>query len=271
MSPLAVTVLDTAQEELGGFLPRLGGALVLLIVGLVVAALLGRLARRALEKLGADALAERWGVQRVLERAGLGESISKLLGRVLRITLSVIVIFAALSLIGLEFLSDALNAAVLFLPKLLAAGALILAGVVLGGFAREWVDRMAYQMDLPLPLGRIAQIAVVAVFAITAAAQVSLSTAILMVLVGLLVAAVGATFALAFGLGGRELARELSAGRYLRTAYEKGQVISFGDVRGRIESIDTAATVLRTENGTVRVPNNLLLSSVVTVHDGDST
>ena len=271
MNGFAVTLLDTAQEELGGFLPRLGGALVLLIVGLVIAALLGRLTRRALQKLGADTLAERWGIHRVLERAGLGQSISKLLGRALRIALSLIVILAALSLTGLQFLSVALNQAVLFLPKVLAAGALLLAGVVLGGFAREWVDRLAYQMDLPLPLGRVAQVVVVGVFAITAAAQVAVSTAILMVLVALLVAAIGATFALAFGLGGREVARELSAGRYLRTAYQTGQVISFGDVHGRIESIDTAATVLRTENGTVRVPNNLLLGSVVTVHEADTT
>jgi small-conductance mechanosensitive channel len=271
MSELAVALLDTAQEELGGFLPRLGGALVLLIVGLLVAALLGRLTRRALAKLGADDVAERWGVSRVLEQAGLGPSISKLLGRVLRIALTVVVIFAALSLTGLQFLSDALNQAVLFLPKLLAAGALVLAGVVLGGLAREWVDRLAYQMDLPLPLGRIAQVVVVGVFAITAAAQIAVSSAILMVLVALLVAAVGATFALAFGLGGREVARELSAGRYLRTAYHTGQEISFGDVRGRIESIDTAATVLRTKDGTVRVPNNMLLGSVVTVHEAEST
>ena len=270
MSGFAVTLLEDAQEELGGFLPRLGGALVLLIVGLLVAALLGRLARRALEGVGVDTLAERWGVARVLERAGLGRSLSKLLGRVLRIALSLVVIFAALSLTGLQFLSDALNEAVLFLPNVLAAGALLLAGVVLGGLAREWVDRVAYQMDLPVPLGRIAQVAVIAVFAITAAAQVAVSTAILMVLVALLLATAGSTFALAFGLGGRDIARELNAGRYLRTAYQTGQVISFGDVRGRIESIETAATVLRTEEGTVRVPNNMLLGSVVTVHEADS-
>jgi small-conductance mechanosensitive channel len=270
VSGFAVTLLDNAQDELGGFLPRLGGALVLLIVGLLVAALLGRLARRALEGVGVDTLAERWGVARVLERAGLGRSFSRLLGRVLRIALSLVVIFAALSLTGLQFLSDALNEAVLFLPSVLAAGALLLAGVVLGGLAREWVDRMAYQMDLPVPLGRIAQVAVIAVFAITAAAQVAISTAILMVLVALLLATAGTTFALAFGLGGRDVARELSAGRYLRTAYQTGQVISFGDVRGRIESIETAATVLRTEEGTVRVPNHMLLGSVVTVHEADS-
>ena len=269
MTEFAVTLLDNAEESLGGFLPRLGGAVLLLIGGLVVAALLGRLARRALTWAGADRLADRWGIHRVLERAGLGASISRLLGRVLRIALSLVVIFAALSLTGLQFLSDALNEAVLFLPRALAAAGLLLAGVVLGGFARDWADRVGYQMDLPVPLGRMAQVGVVAVFAITAAAQVAVSTAILMVLVALLLAATGATFALAFGLGGREVARELSAGRYLRTAYRAGQVISFGDVRGRIESIETAATVLRTDDGTVRVPNNMLLGSVVTVHDDD--
>jgi small-conductance mechanosensitive channel len=266
----ALTLLDNAQESLGGFLPRLAGAIVLLVVGLLVAALLGRLTRRGLKAAGLDRLADRWGIHDALERAGLGRSLSQLLGRALRIGLSLVVIFAALSLTGLQFLDDALNEAVLFLPKLLAASALLLAGVVLGGLARGWGDRLAYQMDLPVPLGGIAQVAVVAVFAITAAAQVAVSSAILMVLVALVVGAAGATFALAFGLGGRDVARELSGGRYLKTTYRAGQVISFGGVRGRIETIDTAATVLRTDDGTVRVPNNMLLGSVVTVHEAEA-
>lgn len=104
-------------------------------------------------------------------------------------------------------------------------------------------------------------------FAITATAQVAVSTAILMALAGILLAAVAATFTLAFGLGGQGVARELSAGRYLRSAYEQGQTISVGDVRGEIVSIETAATVLRTGEGeTVHVPNGLLLTSIVTVH-----
>jgi small-conductance mechanosensitive channel len=147
------------------------------------------------------------------------------------------------------------------------AAALLLAGVVVGALARERVERMAYQMDFPIPLGRAAQVGVIAVFAITAAAQIAVSTAILMALVGILLAAVAATFTLAFGLGGQGVARELSAGRYLRSAYEPGQTISLGDVRGEIVSIETAATVLRTAAGeTVHLPNDLLLSSVVTVH-----
>jgi small-conductance mechanosensitive channel len=264
---LAVTVLDGAGEALGGFLPRLGGALVLLVVGLLVARLAARLVRGGLASAGVDSLGERLGATAVLERAGLGRSLSALTGRAVRIGLVAVTIFAALSLLGLQFLSDSLNQAILFLPNLAVAALLLLVGVVLGGIVRERVDRALTQMDLPMPLGRAAQIAVVAGFAITAAAQVAVSTALLMALAGVVLAGVAATFALAFGLGGRSLASQLTAGRYLRSALAPDQEISVGGVRGRVVAVETAATVLATDAGeTLRVPNETLLGSIVTVH-----
>lgn len=265
--PLAANVIERAGGSLGGFLPRLAGALMLLVVGWVLARVVAWLVRRALAGVGADELAERWGVGDTLRRAGIEMPFSELVSRVLRVALRLVVVFAALSLLGLEFLSDSLNAAVLFIPKLLAAAALVLAGVVIGGVVRERVERLAYQMDFPLPLGRIAQLAVIAIFAITAAAQITVSTAILMVLIAILLAAAAATFALAFGLGGRDVARELSAARYLRAAYSPGQTIGFGDVRGEIVSIENASTILRGASGTIRVPNSVLLNTVVRVED----
>ena len=263
-----MTILDTAGETLGGFLPRLAGALVLLLVGVLLARLIGRLVRRALQRLGVDSLGERFGVSRTLERVGLDRSLSTVFGQAVRLGLTFVVLFAALSLLGLEFLSESLNAAVLYLPNILVAALLLLAGVVLGAFAREHVDRMTREMDLPVPLGVAVQAAVMAVFAITAAAQLGVSTATLLAMLMIVLAAVGATLALAFGLGGRDLARELSAGRYLRNEYVAGQTISVGDLRGEIVSIHTAVTVLRTgDDQTVRVPNNVLLGSVVTVHE----
>lgn len=267
MTSTAASILDGAGDSLGGFLPRLGGALLLLVVGLIAAAFIGRLLARALEAAGADTLAQRIGADTVIEKAGLGGSLSRLAGTAVRIGLSLVALFAALSLLGLQFLSESLNQAILFLPNLLVAAGLLLAGVVLGALVCERVERLTDQMDLPVPLGRVAQVAVVAIFAITAAAQIAVSTAILMGLVGVLLAGVVATFALAFGLGGQAVAGELSAGRYLRSAYEPGQTIGVDGVRGEILSIDTTATVLRTsEDQTVHVPNRLLLSSIVTVY-----
>ena len=159
------------------------------------------------------------GVTEVLSRAGLGCSLAKVIGRALRIALTLIAIFAALSLLGLQFLSESLNAGVLLPPKLLVAAALL--------------------------------------------------TALLLVLIAILLAGATATIALAFGLGGRDVARELSAGRTLRGIYSSGQRISFAAAEGTVKEVSNAITVIDTDRGVVHVPNSLLLGSVVAVDRAD--
>ena len=261
----AATVLDQAGNQLGGFIPRLGGALALLVVGIVVARVLARVLRRALRMAGLDSASERWGVADVLERAGLGRSLAHVLAVALRISLTVVVVFAALSLLGLQFLSQSLNEGVLFLPKVLAALALVLIGVVLAAFVRERADRTATQWDLPIPVGPVFQIVVLAIFVITAAAQLTISIGLLMVLVAIMLAAAAAPFAIAFGLGGRDVARSLSAGRYVRGAFSEGQIIRVDGIRGTVERIEPSATVLRTETETIRVPNHILIDRTVII------
>jgi small-conductance mechanosensitive channel len=264
---ILATVLEQAGDQLGGFIPRLGGALLLLVIGILLVRVLARVLRRGLRMAGLDSTAESWGVADVLQRAGLGRSLSHVIAVAVRISLTVVVIFAALSLLGLQFLSRSLNEGVLFLPKVLAAMALVLIGVVLAAFVRERVDRTATQWDLPIPIGPVVQGVVLAVFIITAAAQLTISIALLMVLVAILLAAAAAPFALAFGLGGRDVARSLSAGRYVRSAFREGQVIRVDGIRGTVERIEPSATVLRTDSETVRVPNHLLIGQTVVIED----
>ena len=263
---LATSILEQAGESLGGFLPQLAGALALLLVGLLVARLVGRLVRRALRAAGVDDLGARWRVSDTLARAGVSPSLAQVVGTAVTIVLSVIVVFAALTLLGLEPLSESLNEAVLFLPNVLVALTLMLAGVILAGLVRERVDRLTYQMDFPVPLGQLAQAATLALFAITAAAQVGVSAEVLTLVIAIVLAAVAATFAIAFGLGGREVARALNAGRFVRAAFVVGDNIRVGDLSGQIVVIDTDATVLRTSDGRVRVPNHMLVESVVTIY-----
>jgi small-conductance mechanosensitive channel len=271
MKALPATVLDRAGDTLGDFLPQLAGALVLLVLGLLIARLLARLTTRALIAAGLDELTVRWRVDETLARARLSPSLASLAGSAVRITLSVVVVFASLTLLGLEPLSQSLNEAVLFLPNLLAALALLLAGVVLAGFARERVDRLTYQMDFPVPLGQFAQLSTLGIFGITALAQLGVSAGILFTVIAILLAAAAGTFALAFGLGGREVAKALNAGRFVRGAFEIGQTISIGGVRGEIIAIEPEATVIRTAEGSVRVPNHMIIESVVTVHGPSRT
>jgi small-conductance mechanosensitive channel len=267
MTPAATSVLGQAGQHLGAFIPRLGGAIALLIIGLFLTWLLTRLLLRGLRAAGLDPLAERAGFTSVLQTSGLGDSLASLIARAVRIFLTIVVVFAALSLLGLQFLSASLNQAILALPRIFIAVALVLIGAVVAGAARHRTDRLTYQLDFPVPVGQMVQIAVLAVFIIIAAAEIGISTAVLLILIAVILAAVAGTFTLAFGLGSRDVARALSAGRYVRHDYRVGQVIAFGDVRGRITRIHSTSTTLDGGEGrSILVPNHLLIESVVTVY-----
>lgn len=266
---MTATVLERAADQLGDFLPRLVGALALLVVGLLLAIVAARVARRLLTGVGLDRFADRTGTSELLAQAGLGSSLSALVATALRLTIAVTVAFAALSLLGLHFLSESLNAGIQFIPRLLTALALVLIGLVVAAFVRAWIDRTSAQVDFPVSLGPIAQALVVALFGLCAAVQAGVSVAPLVAIAVVLLGALAVTLTLAFGLGAREIARSLSSGRYVRADFEVGQVVRIGGIRGEIVRIDAAATTLRAGDETIRIPNNVLVEQIVHVEDGD--
>jgi hypothetical protein len=263
------TVVDRAGDQLGQFLPRLGGALLLLIVGLLVAIVLGRIVRGALVRAGLDRFADRSGTSELLAQAGLGSSLAALVGTAVRLTIVVVVTFAALTLLGLEFLSDSLNEGVLFIPRLLAALALVLIGIVLGAFVRAWLERTSAQLDFPVAIGPVAQVLVIAVFGLCAAAQAGVRVGPLTAIAVVVLGAIAVTLTLAFGLGAREIARSLTSSRYARADFEVGQTIRVGEMRGEIIRIDGAATTLKAGDDAIRIPNSILVEQIVVVEAAD--
>jgi small-conductance mechanosensitive channel len=259
------TIIQRASDQLGDFLPRLAGVLVLLIVGLLAAIVIGRIVRGALLRAGLDRFADRTRTNELLAQAGLGGSLSRLIATAVRVTIVVVVSFAALTLLGMAFLSDSLNEGIQFIPRLLTALALVLVGVVVAAFARGWVDRTSAQVDFPVAIGPVVQVLIIVLFGLCAAAQAGVTVAPLVAIAIVILGTIAVTLALSFGLGAREIARSLSSGRYARADFDVGQRIRVGDIRGEILRIDAAATTLRAGDETIRIPNSILVEQIVVV------
>ena len=262
---MIASVIDRAGDQLGDALPRIAGALLLLVLGLLAAIVVGRLARRALIRVGLDRFADRSGTSELLGQAGLSSSLSALIGTAVRLMIVVVAVFASLTLLGLAFLSDSLNEGIVYIPRLLVALALVLIGVVLGAFARASLERTSAQLDFPVAIGPVVQALVIVLFGLWAAVQAGVTVAPLTAIAIVLLAACAFTLALAFGLGAREIARSLTSGRYARADFAVGQTIRVGEVRGEIVSIEAAATTLKAGDETIRVPNSLLVEHLVIV------
>jgi hypothetical protein len=64
-------IFDRAAGELGESLPRIAGAIVLLVLGLIAARIAGGIIRRTLQGIGIDALADKYNVHATIARTGI--------------------------------------------------------------------------------------------------------------------------------------------------------------------------------------------------------
>jgi hypothetical protein len=209
------TSFREVAQRLSLVVPRLLALLTLILVGWVVAALAGRLIVRLLQAANFDGRCGRWGLTVSLIRAGVRQPPTALVSRVV-----FWLIFLVALLMGIEALEVPATAGLVavilrFLPNLIVAGLVMVIGWFLANFLGQAALIGAVNAQVagaPLIAGAVRWL--VLVFA-GAAALTQLAIAREMVLLAFGVAFGGTVLALAlaFGLGGKDLAREILESR----------------------------------------------------------
>ncbi len=204
--------------KLGAFLPGFFAALIILIVGWVGCNIARRIAVRLLRLCQFDNLADRAGIRGVLERGGIKQSATEILALLVFWFLFLIVIVATLDTLGLPGVKDTLNAIFLYIPKVVAAIIVLILGLYFANFLDTITRTSCANAGLRNSdsIGRIAYYATV-VFIIAAILQIlDIAAEIVMWAFVSIFGAVCLALALAFGLGGREV-----AARYLEKWLEE--------------------------------------------------
>ncbi|OYT96017.1 MAG: transporter [Pseudomonas sp. PGPPP3] len=251
------------------FIPNLIGALVLVLLGFVVAKLLDTLLSKVLAKIGLDRLMAGTGLTKMIGRVGIQVSVSTLIGKIVYWFILLVFLVSAAELLGLERVSATLDVLALYVPKVFGAALVLLAGVLLAQLLNGVVRGAAEGVGLEYAngLGRIAQGLIIIISLSVAIGQLEVKTDLLNNVIAIVLISVGAAVALALGLGSRDIAGQILAGIYVRELYAVGQQIQIGEIEGQIEEIGTVKTTLLTESGElVSVANRVLLEQRVSSH-----
>lgn len=250
--------LANAFSQLGAQLaehaPKLLGAALLLLVGWLIARLLRGLAVKLMHVLEL-VLHRLWrgpaGRASVLPSASV-----EMVGTILFWVVIVFFAAAAAHVLGLDAFSSWLQDLMAYLPTLVAGLLIILAGVLLSGFARDLT--MAALAALPdsqrLQLGRIVQGAVLVTAVVMGADQIGIEITFLVVLAAVTTSAIIGGVALALSLGARTYVANLIGAHYLRHAFEPGQRVRIGATEGTILELTAVSVVLETEQGRANIP-----------------
>ncbi len=93
--------------------------------------------------------------------------------------------------------------------------------------------------------------------------QLQVDTDIIRVVTTCFLAGLALAFALSFGLGTREIARNVIAGFYARKVFEVGKEMEIGDERGKLAAITPTQILLEQDGRTVAISNSVLVDQVI--------
>lgn len=193
------------------FLPTFIAAILVFIIGLVVAAGLGALVEKIFEAIRLDSLLNKLGLSPYFERAGLRLRGSRFLGQLVNWFLIVAFLLAASDILGLTALSVFLRDVLSYIPNIVAAVLIMLAAVVLANFSRRVVTAsvMSAKLHAAHFLGILTWWTIVVFGLFAALVQLDIAPSIINSLVTGFIAMLALAGGLAFGLGGKEYASHL--------------------------------------------------------------
>lgn len=235
-------------------LPNVIIAIVLLLVGLVVARLMKSLVSRLVK--GLDRMVTHKGVQAELRRARMSTPAAELISSIAFWILILFFVTAATEALGLPVISAWLSGLTVYLPKLLAAVLIGFAGLVTGRLAKEAVRTAAEAAEFSYAeaMGRLGQVLIWVVSGVVGIHQIGVDVSFLTNLTMVVLAAALGGAALAFGIGSRSTVANILACHYIQKVYRVGQTIRVDGQEGTIASITPTAVVVENGQGWFHVP-----------------
>lgn len=208
-----VTVASLLNVWMGviNFIPSLIGALIVLIIGLIVASGVRSLIEKVVNLLKIDNLLKKIGVDVYIERAGLRLNSEKFVGGLIYWFLIIVFILAVTDILELKGLSQFLNDVVSYIPNIIAAVLIMLATVVVANFARSLVKAsvMSAKLHASNFLSALAWWAISIFGLLAVLMQLGVAPMLLNTVITGLIAMVAIAGGIAFGMGGKDYATHL--------------------------------------------------------------
>jgi len=204
-------VLSTARGFLGeiaAFMPKLLGAVIILIAGWLIARFVAFVVVRGLKLARFDALTETTGIDGFLKQGGIKKGTIDILGILSYWFIILITLLTTFNVLGLSVVADLFNRIALFVPNVIVAVLILAIGLY---FARLMSDAVvAYSKNVGLHdadlMGRLTRYAIMVFVVIIALGQIKIGEALLQTAFLILFGAICLGLALAFGLGGQKWA-----------------------------------------------------------------
>lgn len=197
--------------QIAGFLPKLALALAVLIVGWLLAKLAKLAVIKGLRAINFNVLTERAGMEDFLDHGGIQTDTTGIFGLLVYWLIILAALIIGFNSMGLTYITGLLGEIVLFVPKVIVAILILAFGAYFARFVGKAV--VTYSKNIAIQdadvLGKLAKYAIMTFVVLIALDQVNVGGDIVRQSFLIVLAGVVFALALAFGLGGKDVAAEL--------------------------------------------------------------
>jgi hypothetical protein len=254
-------------ENVAAYLPSVLGALLLLLVGWLLARILRALTVRAV--LLAETLFARLSTQTEGEPLRIRRA-STIIGAIVFWGAFLVFVTAATHVLQLTLFTDWLARLVGYLPTLAAGILIVVAGYLLSRFVADLILATSHRIEAPQRalLARVVQVTILTGTILVGADQIGIKVTFLAIFAAAVAVVVGGGLALAVGFGARDYVANLIGAHYLRQAFAVGQTIRASGHQGRVLEITATSIVLETADGRVNLPGRIYNEGPIAVIAG---
>jgi len=204
--------------NIGNFLPKLFVAVVIAVLGWLISGLLNKVLNKFLKLIKLDKLADNLGINSFLTKGGIKYTFCELISVCVYWLGLLVTIVIAMDVLGLYMATDIFERVINYIPNIIAALFILVLGIfaanLLGATSTAALANAGIKQARII--GKIAEIAII-IFSISAfLEQLGIAKATVLFAVSIIFASIGFAFALAFGLGGKDI-----AGKFLEDFFEK--------------------------------------------------
>ena len=211
MDWLTFVVVDPVKAmlvKIWGYIPAVAGALVILVVGWLIAKVIEAIIVRVLKALKIDELSDKAGIAKVLAQGDIKAGLSEVIAGVIYWLIILVVVATALSALNLTIAAELVSKLVSYIPNILGAIFILVLGSFLANLVATIVRTSAGNAGVEKTklLAKVTQIILLVFTFVAAIEQLKIATALIVLAVNIILISIGLGIALAFGLGCKDLA-----------------------------------------------------------------
>lgn len=211
LSSVLLGAFSTFWETILGFMPNVLATFLVLAMGLFLAKFSKIVVERLLHLLRFDTLVQKTGLEDYLVAAEYDVTFSRLISGTIYWLVILLTVTSMADLLHLQIISDLFERIVLYLPNVILAVVILVFGTIFSRIVNRYVFNNLKEraMDLALSLAIVAEVIVQIFVWFLALEQLKVNTVLLLIVFSSVLGFLMLAGALAFGLAGQALARDL--------------------------------------------------------------